>query len=146
MEDDAGEIHHITFHNVYYFPRSPNLLITPQTWYWDRGEDEIRHERTYLKVMGKRPVLVWENGKYQRTTLHSPGCARPETNINQCQDGLTKFHSMFAEIFKDPDMIHACGAVATPQQSEIWTHQTHITVVTAQNTVTMTMKIVSCTP
>ena len=47
--------------------------------------------------MGKCSVLVWNNGKLQRTILHNPGYAIPETPINKPQDGLTKFHSMFAD-------------------------------------------------
>ena len=59
LEDDTGELHHLTFHNLYYFPISNKLLIIPQNWFWDRREYEIGHEGTYLKVMGKHFVLVW---------------------------------------------------------------------------------------
>ena len=94
------------------------------------GGSEIVNEGTYLKLMGKRSVLVWENGKYQSTILHAPGCDLPETSINQGQYLLTKFHSMFLEFFKEPDRIHACVVVATPQQRERWTRQPPGTLVT----------------
>ena len=63
MEDDAGELHHLNFHNIYYLPSAPKLLIIPQTWVRYRGKDEIRHEETYLNVMGKLSVLVLYNLK-----------------------------------------------------------------------------------
>ena len=37
---------------------------------------------------------------------------------------------MFAEIFKESDMVHACPAVATLQQMEEWTKQPCVTLVT----------------
>ena len=113
MEDDAGYIHHLNFHNVYYFPSAPKLLVSPQTWARDRGEDEIAHEGTYLKVTRKRSILVWDNRKSQRTVLHALGYALPETPINKGQDVPTKFHSMFADFFKEPGRMHACATVAT---------------------------------
>ena len=73
--------------------------------------------------MGKRPILVQNNGKSQRTILHAPGYALPETSTNKGQDGLTNFCSMFAEIFKEADRIHACPEAATPQKREDWTHR-----------------------
>ena len=63
LEDDAVDLHNLTFHNFYYLPSAPNLLIRPQTWSQDRGEDENVHDKTYLKLMGKRSALVWDNGK-----------------------------------------------------------------------------------
>ena len=87
--------------------------MSPQKWARDRGEYEVGREGTYLKVMGKRSMLVWNNGKPQRTILHDPGCALPETSINQGQEGLTKFYSTFEEIFKESDKVHACPAVTT---------------------------------
>ena len=51
-------------------------------------------------------------------------------SINQGQEGLTKFYSMFAEIFKESDRVHTCPEVATTQQGEEWTHHTHGAVVT----------------
>ena len=110
--------------------QAPKLPISPQTWAGDRGGYYIVHEGAHLKVMGKHSVLVWNNVKSQRTILHAPGCALPETPINQGQGGLTKFHSMFAEIFRVPYRIHACVAVATPHQRDRWTHHTPGTVVT----------------
>ena len=55
--------------------------------------------------------------------LHTPGCALQETPIYQGQDVLTKFYSMFAELFKESDRVHACPAFDTPQQREERTHQ-----------------------
>ena len=37
---------------------------------------------------------------------------------------------MFAEIFKESDWVHACPAVAIPQNREEWKHQTCINFVT----------------
>ena len=65
---------------------------------------------------------MWNNGKSKRIILHSNGCALPKTSINQGQEGLTKFYSMFAEISKDLERVHAFPEVATPQQREEWTH------------------------
>ena len=73
--------------------------------------------------MGKCSVLVWYNGKSQRAIDHAPGCTLQLTPINQGQYGLSKFHRMLTGFFKDPDRIHACAEVATPQQKEIWKHQ-----------------------
>ena len=73
--------------------------------------------------MGKRSVLVWNNGKSQRTILHASGCALPKTSINQGQEGLTKFYIMFTEFFKELDRFHVCPAVATPHQWEECTNQ-----------------------
>ena len=71
---------------------------------------------TYLKVMGKRSILLWNNGKSQSTILHAPGFALPKTSINQVQECLTKLCIMFVEFFKESDRIHAYPAAATPQQ------------------------------
>ena len=76
----------------------------------------------YLKVMGKRSILVWNNGKLQMNILQAPGCSLPEKSMNQGQERLTKFYSMFAEFFNKLDQVHAFPAVATPQQREWWTH------------------------
>ena len=75
--------------------------------------------------MDKRLVLVHTNGKPQSTILHAPGCELPETSINQVQEGLTKFSSMFAEIFKELDRIHSCPVAATLQHMEEWTYRPH---------------------
>ena len=64
--------------------------------------------------MGKHSILVWNNGKHQRSTLHAPGCDLPETSINQVQKGLTKFYSTFVEFFKELDWVYAFPGVATP--------------------------------
>ena len=80
------------------------------------NQDEVRREGTYLKVMEQQPILVWNNGKPQRIILHAPGCALPETFINQGQEGLTKFYSIFAEFFREWERIHTCQAVANTQQ------------------------------
>ena len=58
LEDYIGKLQHIIFKNVYYFPGAPNIFISPQEWAQDRGEYEFGREGTYLKVMGKRSVLV----------------------------------------------------------------------------------------
>ena len=47
--------------------------------------------------------------------LHANGCDLPETSINKGQEELTKFYSMFVEIFRESDKVHACPAVATSQ-------------------------------
>ena len=116
--------------SVCYFSSAQNILVSPQTWPQDWKEMKLDMKGTYLKGMGKNSVLVWNNYKYQRNNLHDPGYYLPETPINQGQDSLTKFQSMFAEFFKEPDRIHVCFAVATSQQWERWTHQHPGTVVT----------------
>ena len=78
----------------------------------------VGKEGTYLKVMGKHSVLVCNNGKYQSIILHAPGCALPEMTINQGQEGLTKFYSMFAEFFNLLGRVHTCPEVTMPQQRE----------------------------
>ena len=100
IKDCTVQINNLTFKQVYYFPGAPNLLISPHKWAQDRGEGKVGREGTYLKVMGKSSILVWNNGKSQRTIFHSPGCAIPETSINQGQKDLTKFYSMLTEFFK----------------------------------------------
>ena len=72
LEYDTGKIHNIIKKNVYYFPGAPKLLISPQKLSWDRGEYEAGREETYLNLMGKLSVLVWNNRKPQRTILHAP--------------------------------------------------------------------------
>ena len=79
--------------------------------------------------MEKCFILVWNNRKSQRNILHSPGCALPENSINQDKEGLTKFYSLFAEIFKGLDRVHACPTVAMPQQREECTHHPQSVVV-----------------
>ena len=66
----------------------------------------------------------------QRTILHAPGCEIPEVSIKQGQGVLTKFFSMFDEIFKELDQIHDLSAVAIRHQREEWTHHPHHAVVT----------------
>ena len=73
-------------------------------------------EGTYFKFIGKQFILVCNRGKSQNAILHDPGCALLETSINQFHEGLTKFYSMFVELFKEPDRVHACPAVDTPHQ------------------------------
>ena len=80
------------------------------------NQDEVIREGTYLKVMEQQPILVWNNGKPHRIIFHAPECALPETSINQGQEGLTKFYSIFAIFFREWERIHTCQAVATPQQ------------------------------
>ena len=57
-------------------------------------------EGTYLNVIRKQFIREWNNKKSQRNILHAPGCALPETSINQGQEVLTKFYSMFVDFFK----------------------------------------------
>ena len=80
--------------------------------------------------MGKRSFLVYKNSKSQRTILHDPGCAFPKMPINQGQEVINKFYSMFAEFFKELYRVHACLEVATTQQREEWTHQPHSAAIT----------------
>ena len=58
MEHDTDKIHNLILKNVYYLPAAPNILIIPQKCSRDRGGDKVGREVTYLKVMGKRSVLV----------------------------------------------------------------------------------------
>ena len=36
------------------------------------GNIKLEGKGTYIKVMGESSVLVWKNGKSQRTILHAP--------------------------------------------------------------------------
>ena len=83
LEGDMGKIHNLNFKNVYYFSGAPKIVITPQKWSLYRGEVDIGRQGTYIKVMGKWSILVWNNGKLKRTIVSSTGCALPETFINQ---------------------------------------------------------------
>ena len=94
----------------------PKIVVSPKKWAWDRGKDESRREGTYLRVMVKLSVLLWDNGKPQMIVLQAPVCALPETSINQVLEVLTKFYRMFAEIFKESYRVHTFPEVATPQQ------------------------------
>ena len=60
--------------NVYYFPGAPNLITNPHQWDHGREEIDVGQEGTYLKVMGKRSILVWNNRAYQQNILHVHGC------------------------------------------------------------------------
>ena len=80
--------------------------------------------------MGKHSVLMWNNRKSQRTILPALGCALSEMPINQDQEVLTKFYSMYAKNFKELERTQDCQEVATPQQREDWTHHLHGAVVT----------------
>ena len=73
---------------------------------------------------------MWDNGKSQRTILHTTSFALPEMSIHKVHEGLTKFYSMLAEIFKESDRVHTYPLVATLQQREEWTCQPHVAVVT----------------
>ena len=77
LEYDMGKIHDLNLKQVYYFPGAPKLLVSPQKWAQDRGEYKVGREGTYLKVMGKLSILVWNNRKLKRTIPHAPGCAFP---------------------------------------------------------------------
>ena len=120
------QIHNLTFKQVYYFPGAPTLLNVPNKWSQDRGEDNVRREGTYLKVMRKRSILVCNNRKTLRIILHDPGFTLSEISMNQGQEGLTKFfrifYSMFSKISKESDRVHARPAVFTTQQMEDWAH------------------------
>ena len=63
LEDNIGKLQKLNLEQFYYFPVAPNLLVSHQKWARKRGEYEFRREGTYLKVMGKRSILVWNNGK-----------------------------------------------------------------------------------
>ena len=93
--------HTILLKKPYYLRGSPKLLNSPKKWSQDRGEHEFGREGTYLNMMGKFSVLVWNNGKPQRNIFHAPECALPDMSIYQGKDGLTNFYSMFTEIFKE---------------------------------------------
>ena len=96
-----GQIHNIEFKNVHYSPGCTKLLVSPKKWAGDRGEAKFVSEGIYLKVMGKRYILVWNNGKSQSNILYAPECTFPEMPINQVQEGLTKFEacSRIFEVF-----------------------------------------------
>ena len=81
-------------------------------------------------MTGKHSILVRNNVRPQRNILHDTEFNLPETSINQGQEVLTKLYGMLEEIFKESDRVHACPAVATPQQREEYTHQPHGAVVT----------------
>ena len=80
--------------------------------------------------MSKCSIFVWKNVKFQRTILNAPGFAFPEKSINQGQEVLTKFCSMFVEIFKESEHIHAWSVVATPKNRKECNQQPHHDVVT----------------
>ena len=80
--------------------------------------------------MGKHYILVRNKRKSQRTIIHAPRCAFPETSINKGQLGRTKFYSTLAEIFRESYRVYACSSVATPHQREEWTHQPRGAMVT----------------
>ena len=106
LEENTGKIHNLRFRFFYYFPVASKLLIGPQKWFYYRGEAKFGQEGTYLKVMFKYSALVWNNGISQQTILHVLRCAIPDFSINQGQKRLTKFCSIFAEIFRESDQIH----------------------------------------
>ena len=82
LEDDKGKIQNIILYIFYYFSGVLKILIIHQKWSRDRRDAELGREGTYLKVMGKRSVLMRNNCKSKRNTLQAPGCALPETSIN----------------------------------------------------------------
>ena len=63
LEDNSGKLHNLTFKVLYYLPVVHKLLVIPQKWTRDRGEDKVVREGKYLKVMVKRSILVWNNSK-----------------------------------------------------------------------------------
>ena len=75
-----------------------SLILNYQHSYNSNGnsQSEVGREGTYLKVVDKRYILVWNNKKYQSTILHNPGFTLPETSINQVQEGITKLYIIFA--------------------------------------------------
>ena len=73
LEDNTGKIHKLKFENIYYFPVSPNLLISPQKWASDRGGEKVSRYGTYHKEMDKRSVLVWNNRTSLQTIFHERG-------------------------------------------------------------------------
>ena len=73
LEYNTGQIHNLIFEQVYYLPRAPNLLTSPQKWARYRVEDDLRRRVTYIKMMVKYSVLVCNDKKSQRTILHDPG-------------------------------------------------------------------------
>ena len=81
-------------------------------------------------MTGKRSILVCNNGKLQSTIPHASICALTETSINQGQEGLTKFYSMFVENFKESYRVHTCPEVATTHKREEWIHHPCGAVVT----------------
>ena len=67
----------------------------------------------HLKIYNKVTVGIPESDSYDITRSN---WTDPETSINQGQEDMTKFYSMFAEIFKESDRVHACPAVSTTHQ------------------------------
>ena len=74
---------------------------------------ESGREGTYLKVIIKHSIHLWNNEKSQRIIIHAPRCALQDKSINQGQEGLTKFYSIFVGFFKESDKAHNCPSVAT---------------------------------
>ena len=92
--------------------------------------------------MVKRSIFVQNNRKSQRTILNSPGYALSETSINQVQEVLTKFYSIFAGFSRNQTgytpsqkLIHSrIGRSGPTVPAVMWSQ--------IQRTVTRTTKIV----
>ena len=97
LKDNNIKIQNLKFENIYYFPWSPDTLIRTQKWAHDIGEETFGLEETHLNMMVKYSVLLWNNGKYWSNNLHNPSRVLSEKYINQVQEGLTKFCSIFSK-------------------------------------------------
>ena len=61
--------------------------------------------------------------------IHAPGCALPETNINQGEERITKFYIIIMVFFKESERFHDFPVVTMPHQREQWTNQVCYAVV-----------------
>ena len=73
-------------------PYQPSIMGLGKRRRWSRkGRDQPQVDGQTLYPS------VWNNRTSKRKILQDPGCALPETSINQSQEGLTKFYSTFAD-------------------------------------------------
>ena len=79
-------------------------------------------------MMFNYSVRVCNKEKYWRIILHAPGCAIPETSINQGQYWLTKFCSMFADFSNKWTKSMPVQKLPNRQRGYL-THHTHHTKV-----------------
>jgi Retroviral aspartyl protease. len=91
--DDNGQLHHLVIHDVLYVPDSPANLLSPQKLTSGRPSSECNSAFTITS--GDTTVLIWDNGRFQRTITHCKGIA--DIPLLQVNDDFNAGDALFCE-------------------------------------------------
>ena len=95
LKDDAGVTHNIDLHNVIFFPKAAQNLISVSQW------SIVRKDNCSLTSRAQYSTFTWNNDRYTKSVPHSPSVAIPLMKVNEDHTEFALFVTRNRHLFLD---------------------------------------------